>query len=53
MKYPDYKSDCIAYLRFLLSQEPANCDWRLGYMLAMCLKKDHNYQQVGRELEKV
>ena len=39
MKYSEYKADCIAYLRFLLSQEPSNCDWRLGYLLAMSKKK--------------
>ncbi|CAD7930361.1 unnamed protein product [Amoebophrya sp. A25] len=40
MRYADYKQDCIAYLRFLLSQEPQNCEWKHGYLLAMCLKQD-------------
>eukprot|EP00392_Amoebophrya_sp_AT5.2_P004830 g4839.t1 len=41
LRYQNYKADCVAFLRFLLSQEPANCEWKLGYLLAMCLKHDH------------
>ena len=43
----------MCYLRFLLSQEPSKCDWKQGYLLAMCLKSDFGYRQPGRELEKV
>ncbi|CAD7934557.1 unnamed protein product [Amoebophrya sp. A120] len=39
-QYEHYKKDCIAWLRFLLSQESQNCEWKLGYLLAMCLKED-------------
>ena len=26
MKYPEYRADCISYLRYLLSQEPKYMD---------------------------